>query len=580
MKWVIPFLFLLILLVLPCQGQFLFSPPVPRPTATPFPTPFPRPTPFPEPTPKPEPTPEHIHPGRGQRFQIDPGQEVNDPERTGIEDGGKLHIKDGGKLHNQGMDVGQGSNCTNDAAGSIFSEGSINIGGTVDNDGMITATDPVTIAPGGTLSGEGTLTAPVVNNAGTLISTGSGPTIMGNLVNDPGSATVITAPQATVKVSGNVTLGGNLTPSYTPSTGNVATIITSGGKITGEFSSITNPVNPKGIVQATVIASGGVKVADLRPMQGQEVQVSSPLPVESRPLLVSALAPNAAALTLPANITLSNMRMISALLENYFDDPAVGLWAASHGDFTSLGSSPKKSRYTTAGFSVGGETKVRDFLFGVAAGYSRTWADTIYLNTGWGALYATYSKGGFYANGAIVGGGDTFDTTRVALLGNARASSCGFMLLNFYEAGYKWKLGHLSVGPFSLFQYGWTSTMRFSESGSAAPVTVHASNESSLLTDLGLKVNYDFKKVTIFTNLAWEHEYLNSASVSVVNLVDIPSSVTTVSGPNLGHDSLIVSAGLSYKLTKSISIAVGYIGQLGRKNEESNSVTGNVRIGF
>jgi uncharacterized protein with beta-barrel porin domain len=47
-----------------------------------------------------------------------------------------------------------------------------------------------------------------------------------------------------------------------------------------------------------------------------------------------------------------------------------------------------------------------------------------------------------------------------------------------------------------------------------------------------------------------------------------------------GHDSAVVSAGVSVQVTPSISTYVNYDGQLGRSNYDSNAVTGGVRISF
>jgi len=52
------------------------------------------------------------------------------------------------------------------------------------------------------------------------------------------------------------------------------------------------------------------------------------------------------------------------------------------------------------------------------------------------------------------------------------------------------------------------------------------------------------------------------------------------SGRSEGHDSAVVSAGVSVQLTPAISTYLNYDGQLGRDNCDSNAVTGGVRISF
>ena len=57
-----------------------------------------------------------------------------------------------------------------------------------------------------------------------------------------------------------------------------------------------------------------------------------------------------------------------------------------------------------------------------------------------------------------------------------------------------------------------------------------------------------------------------------VSLVDVPGSPVTISGPSLGHDSALVSAGVSVQWTRSLSTYVSYDGQLGRDRYNSNGM--------
>jgi len=60
----------------------------------------------------------------------------------------------------------------------------------------------------------------------------------------------------------------------------------------------------------------------------------------------------------------------------------------------------------------------------------------------------------------------------------------------------------------------------------------------------------------------------------------IPGPAATFFVPSEGHDSAVVSAGVSVRFTPMISTYLYYDGQLGRGNYESNAVTGGVRINF
>jgi len=79
---------------------------------------------------------------------------------------------------------------------------------------------------------------------------------------------------------------------------------------------------------------------------------------------------------------------------------------------------------------------------------------------------------------------------------------------------------------------------------------------------------------------AWEHEYTYSALPITAAFAGIPGPSATFLGPSEGHDSAIVSAGLSVSWTPTIATYVNYDGQLGRNRYDSNAVTGGVRISY
>jgi len=218
------------------------------------------------------------------------------------------------------------------------------------------------------------------------------------------------------------------------------------------------------------------------------------------------------------------------------------------------------------------------FVLGVAGGYSHTWSDDLSANAGWGGVYGIAFSGGWYINQTAIGGGDGFTTTRDALGGTAKANGAGWFFSEITQGGYNFKCGNFSFGPYGLLQYALSGNASFSESGSNAPVTVRGGSNGSLVSDVGLDASYTRGKVTLKASAAWEHEYKDTTTFTTVNLVSIPQASTSVAGTSLGHDSAVVSAGISYQLTKRTSLSVGYNGQLGRRNYESNSVTGSIRI--
>lgn len=219
-------------------------------------------------------------------------------------------------------------------------------------------------------------------------------------------------------------------------------------------------------------------------------------------------------------------------------------------------------------------------VVGIAGGYSHSGSSDLDLNSGWGGGYLIIFGSGFYLNQTAIAGGDYFSTTRSGLLGTARANSSGWFFSEVAQGGYNAKWNNLSIGPYAMLQYAIVGNGAFSETGSDAPVTVHSGTQGSTVSDLGTEASYNWNKLTFKLSLAWEHEYTDTTSFTEVNVVGIPSSLTTVAGTSLGHDSMIVNAGFSYQVTERASIGLGYAGQIGRKNEESNSIIGNIRLGF
>jgi outer membrane autotransporter protein len=113
---------------------------------------------------------------------------------------------------------------------------------------------------------------------------------------------------------------------------------------------------------------------------------------------------------------------------------------------------------------------------------------------------------------------------------------------------------------------------------------IQSDSVNSLRSDVGFRLFYQWQvgKVLIEPSLraAWEHEYLYSALPITAGFVDVPGSTATFFGPSEGHDSAVVSAGVTVQWTPALATYISYDGQLGRGNYDSNAVTGGVRISF
>jgi outer membrane autotransporter protein len=269
-----------------------------------------------------------------------------------------------------------------------------------------------------------------------------------------------------------------------------------------------------------------------------------------------------------------------------------GVWVTGFGDFVNVDGDGNANGYdfTTGGVSLGIDYRITDQLaIGMMGEYSHTRTDLkpsglIDVDSGRGGLYATWFRHGIYLNGAIYGGHNSYDSSRSSLGGLATGGTEGAEWSTFVSGGYDFHFGHLSVGPIAALQYTYENIDGFSENGSLAALQIASQSADSLRTDLGLRVLclWQIGKISVKPSLraAWEHEFKYSALPITAGFAGIAGPSATFYGPSEGHDSAVLSAGVSAELTPAISTYVNYDGQLGRQHYDSNAVTGGVRISF
>jgi len=299
-----------------------------------------------------------------------------------------------------------------------------------------------------------------------------------------------------------------------------------------------------------------------------------------------------------------------------------GVFLSGTGEWASVGNTANARGYdlTSGGFTLGIDYKVTpNFAIGLAAGYTGTSADLVdrgrvYVNGGKIGLYATFFQNeqaaaaptmskdsskdsskeapapalsiakGFYADLAVFGGYNSYDTRRSALQGEARGDTDGGELNALAGIGYDFKKGGLTFGPTASFNYTYLGTSDFTEHGSLAPLNVHGGKGESLRTALGLKASYDWKVGGILIKpeirAAWQHEYGDAAYALDSSFANGAGGTFTVNGPQLGRDSVLVGAGFAIQCSERCSTYFYYDGELGRKNYQSSSVTGGFRLAF
>jgi autotransporter-associated beta strand protein len=269
-----------------------------------------------------------------------------------------------------------------------------------------------------------------------------------------------------------------------------------------------------------------------------------------------------------------------------------GAFVTGIGEFTNVDSTFNASGYdlATGGFTAGLDYRIgSNFAVGLTGGYAYTGADLvndsrIAVNGGKLGLYATAFGSGFYLDTAVIGGLSRYDTRRTALEGTASGETLGGDLNVLVAGGYDWKAGGLSIGPTASFQYTLVGFDSFSESGSLAPLAYPSQHADSYRTAFGMRASYDWKIGPVVfipeVRAAWQHEFGDTDYSLVSSFANGAGNSFTVVGPEIGRDSMLLSAGFAIQWSDRISTYAYYDGELFRTNYLSNNVSAGVRIAF
>ena len=269
-----------------------------------------------------------------------------------------------------------------------------------------------------------------------------------------------------------------------------------------------------------------------------------------------------------------------------------GVFVTGLGEFTNVDSTPNAAGYdvNTGGFTLGIDYRLSpNFAIGLTAGYAHTsvgldGGGNIDVNGGKFGLYATLFGNGLYLDTAVSGGPSGYNTHRTALQGTASGNTNGADFDFLVATGYNWTRGNLTIGPTASFQYGYIGLNSFTETGSLAPMKFPDQNTESERTAFGAQASYNWKigQVTVIPQVsaAWQHEFGDTAYSIVASLASGAGNSFTVTGPQIGRDSLLVGAGATVILSERVSTYLYYDGEFARTNYLSNSVTGGVRIAF
>jgi uncharacterized protein YhjY with autotransporter beta-barrel domain len=256
---------------------------------------------------------------------------------------------------------------------------------------------------------------------------------------------------------------------------------------------------------------------------------------------------------------------------------------------------------STGGFTLGVDYRVcANFAVGLYGSYAHSTADfdnqlgalsggDVTVDSGKIGMYATWFSGGFYVDGAVGGGYNSYDTRRADVFGFERGSTDGTEFSAFGAAGYDWHVGCWVFGPTASVQYTNIDLNGFTEDRSSiVALEFPDQSEDSLRSMLGLRVSHDWKLwrgviLRSESRGAWKHEFNDTAYgiQSRFALSALGTGISTVHGPDTGRDSALVSSAFSVLWNDRVSTYVYYDTEYGRKNyDDAVNVSGGIRVSF
>ena len=275
------------------------------------------------------------------------------------------------------------------------------------------------------------------------------------------------------------------------------------------------------------------------------------------------------------------------------NDERWGAFLTGSGEFTRVGSTTNAAgyRFETAGVTGGLDYRVNDhFAIGMSFGYVGTTTSLVNggkIDTDGGrlGLYATYFDRGFHVDAAVTGGLNSYNTRRVTPNNTAATASPEGSEINVLIAtGYDWKVGKFTVGPTASYQYTNVHTDGFTETGAFAPLAVNGQSTESSRTSLGVRAYYDAQVggVTVRPELrlTWQHEFGDTAPTVTSRFVNLGGNPFTVTGPQVGRDSLLMGAGFTVMWNPRFATYLYYDGEFGRSNYDSHNISGGIRLQF
>jgi outer membrane autotransporter protein len=259
------------------------------------------------------------------------------------------------------------------------------------------------------------------------------------------------------------------------------------------------------------------------------------------------------------------------------------LWGqafGSFGDFRGDAHTASLDR-SSRGFVFGADYGQGPWRVGLVAGYTQTTLDQSGLSAS--ANLDTYyvgAYGGFSFNGfdLKVGGLYTahdIETNRSVAFSDyrdrlgANFNAQGWQL--FGEVGYTFQVGQVSLQPFAGLTYVHVESDGFLEEGGPAALMSEGMSRSFGYSTLGLRASTEVAvgntTLGLHGMIGWRHAFADESSFATLAFRDwcLPFRVA---GVPVARDSLVVEAGLDWKIGPQAKLGVSYSGVIARDAQD------------
>lgn len=269
--------------------------------------------------------------------------------------------------------------------------------------------------------------------------------------------------------------------------------------------------------------------------------------------------------------------------------PQRGWWLRGTGNFGDIENTRNASgaSYKAGGIAAGLDFDLNDnATAGAAVGYTRTDADVasggLDVDSYQAALYGRLNLADdYYLSGMAGLGYHDMQSNRQVSVGllntSAQADYHAWAGNLAIEAGRAFTLSadtdaSTRITPFAGLEYAYINRDRFTEKdGGVANLRVNQDTQDSLRSSMGARITHIWStkgyRVTPMAELAWVHEYMETAAGIRAGFATAPATTFSVDGPDLDRDRARLALGLDVQLNAAAHLNLGYQGEFASSDE-------------